>query len=1336
MVRVRNPNAFFFFRFLKDEKLIKTKRSAHESQPKKLIIGPECPICDIKFTKGQNRDHVAWHFMDELREIVGSFPSNVECQQCPYKTNKPDNLVKHIALGHSKLDEFLKDEQLVLQKRAKAMKTPKKVSSQLLSLTLANSSYVHSIYLLDFFQVKIGPTCPVCGVADPSREHVARHFSDEMAELILKKTGGDPSKCPDCDYKGDKIKTLGIHYALVHGQLDIILNDNELMEDKRNNHYSKPKKLSIGPKCPICDLQFAKGQNRDHVTWHFMEELKQIVQEFPDPRQCTQCPYQGDTMDKMVKHVALGHSMLDGFLQDDELVHEKRIRAMSKPKKMELGKTCPVCETNDPTREHVARHLSDELLEIVYGFDDQAQCPECAYNNARPKNLAIHIALVHNMLDHFLGNTELMEMKRSQHLNKPQKIQIGQSCPVCDLQFTKGQSRDHVSWHFMEELRDIVNCFPDPQACPDCPYTSDKVDNVVKHIALGHSKLDELLQDENLIKAKREQVKSKPKKVSIGLLCPICGVSFKKNNRDHVAWHFMEELRSFVRSTGTPTACSICYYTSDKLDNLCKHYALGHSKLDELLQDEELIKQKKEMEAKKPKKLSFGKNCPICNKMNIDRDHVARHFMAELMEIVDMLPEKKKCNQCDYTNSKVEYMAKHIALFHCKLDELMTNTDLVEEKKAKAMNTPKKVAMPQACAFCNITIPSRDHMIRHFMDDLMKMVRDNSPSPNSCHMCEFTSDKPENVAKHLGLAHSKMDELLQDEEFMAKKVSEYSGPTAPTASFLPEESNLSLQGKSLPVREAVRKSKRQKEFDEKMAIEAKRAEIKQKRDDDRRRTEILTPAKRAGGGKGSSSSPPKPIVITPEDMTSSLKLPSSISLTRKSDGSGAVCKRPPPLSGASVAGSSTWFGSPAAKKSKWDNNASRGVNLNQISPAADEADDITFNGDMEIDMGMMVPEVSHSIEEEGSQESEYMEMNVDTNLYQGEEEEDDDDEDDTLEEDEVDSELLLEPQIVLNEDHASQQHVQELQIFPSCPVCDGKAADREHVSQHFATELAEVVEGFPDPLTCIQCEFKSNSPGDIAIHIAVSHSQLEKCLQDKILVRTKRQMFKTAKRMICHICEQNISASNSKDHFMWHFIEPLRELVTDKKCPECAYTNEKVDNICRHLALFHHKVEQYLGDQELVDSLRAKYLSKPKKAEIGSNCPICDMASPSREHVARHFNDELMEYISHFPDQLACSECSYKGERTQNLARHYGLVHSLLDELLANKELVANKRSVIMSKPKKYVMGDNCPVCDVPVGKRDSRNHAIWHFMEDLKEMVWAFPDPTTCQICNLVNPR
>ena len=40
-------------------------------------------------------------------------------------------------------------------------------------------------------------------------------------------------------------------------------------------------------------------------------------------------------------------------------------------------------------------------------------------------------------------------------------------------------------------------------------------------------------------------------------------------------------------------------------------------------------------------------------------------------------------------------------------------------------------------------------------------------------------------------------------------------------------------------------------------------------------------------------------------------------------------------------------------------------------------------------------------------------------------------------------------------------------------------------------------------------------------------------------------------------------------------------------------------------------------------------------------------------------------------DQLQCPECSYRGEKSQNVARHIALVHSKLDALLADKNLVS-----------------------------------------------------------------
>jgi hypothetical protein len=89
-----------------------------------------------------------------------------------------------------------------------------------------------------------------------------------------------------------------------------------------------------------------------------------------------------------------------------------------------------------------------------------------------------------------------------------------------------------------------------------------------------------------------------------------------------------------------------------------------------------------------------------------------------------------------------------------------------------------------------------------------------------------------------------------------------------------------------------------------------------------------------------------------------------------------------------------------------------------------------------------------------------------------------------------------------------------------------------------------------------------------------------------------------------------------------------------------------------------------------------------------------------------------------------------RGEKTQNLARHIALVHSKLDELLADEALVAERIQEYANEPKKLAIGPNCPVCDQPLSKQHSRVHVIWHFMDELREIVGSFRDPqvgTTC---------
>ena len=85
----------------------------------------------------------------------------------------------------------------------------------------------------------------------------------------------------------------------------------------------------------------------------------------------------------------------------------------------------------------------------------------------------------------------------------------------------------------------------------------------------------------------------------------------------------------------------------------------------------------------------------------------------------------------------------------------------------------------------------------------------------------------------------------------------------------------------------------------------------------------------------------------------------------------------------------------------------------------------------------------------------------------------------------------------------------------------------------------------------------------------------------------------------------------------------------------------------------------------------------------------------------------------------------HRGEKPQKVARHIALVHSRLDELLADKQLVEARRQELALKPNKVVIGEKCPVCDQQLNKQHSRVHVIWHFMDDLRDIVSAFPSNT-----------
>ena len=95
--------------------------------------------------------------------------------------------------------------------------------------------------------------------------------------------------------------------------------------------------------------------------------------------------------------------------------------------------------------------------------------------------------------------------------------------------------------------------------------------------------------------------------------------------------------------------------------------------------------------------------------------------------------------------------------------------------------------------------------------------------------------------------------------------------------------------------------------------------------------------------------------------------------------------------------------------------------------------------------------------------------------------------------------------------HADEEpcepHEGYVKTYKFCRVCDAREPTREHVARHFLPELLEVVDCFPNPLACTQCDYQAETSVTVALHIALVHSQIDEYLEDKGLVRHLLNLF-------------------------------------------------------------------------------------------------------------------------------------------------------------------------------------------------------------------------------------
>ena len=654
-------------------------------------------------------------------------------------------------------------------------------------------------------------------------DHMAATEGPKTKKVTLPWYFGTEYQCRICNSLFFSAKSLSEHVSDMHDGLD--------MYDYMEMHGELETKAMF-VRCRICSKEVKRNQGsvRAHlytvhggVTIEMYERMwemdnneitypSNVMVEFYDSKQPEDDTKKGDCAEK-----AINKSTSKNFIMKNV---QERNNHDNKDKSSEPR------EGLDFERRSLDRETQEQSFKST---SVKVELPEKTKQTSSQSNWAY--------IDILKQELEKCKLKQKYKNNKDSEeaslehtmVEEGSHCPVCNMKDLKRHYREHVARHFGDELVAVVRSFPEQTRCLECSYSHKRIKNVAIHIAVRHNLLEKCLANDELVKEKREIMKSKVKKMRIGSECPICSFKFAQDNasnRQHVAWHFMEELRSYVEFIGAEKNCSMCSFVpapvkahNSSKHNLVMHYALGHSKLDDLLQDAELVKSKKALEANKPKRMSFGSNCPICCVPTKERDHIARHFMPELMEMVFELPIQNKCNQCDYSNSNNEYMAKHLALGHCKLEDLMQNEDLVEEKRRKASKVSEKMHKSgQNCIICGISA-TREHVSKHFNCELLEILRESSRSMQSCSECHYANTIPELVARHIGLAHFKLDEILSDPQKVAKKVAEFRGIEHPNS------------GSIESIDTSVRKSKRRSRASEK---------LKQNSEDMKRKSDTTT----------------------------------------------------------------------------------------------------------------------------------------------------------------------------------------------------------------------------------------------------------------------------------------------------------------------------------------------------------------------------------------------------------------------------------------------------------------------------------------------------------------
>ena len=418
-----------------------------------------------------------------------------------------------------------------------------------------------------------------------------------------------------------------------------------------NNIKEEAQDMSLVFQCTLCNKTFKSVSPLGyHYCKHLYNDLEALdFSEFIQDEKCMKCERTFFDKNAMLRHLGVQHGYINQVLEakglpqlqleDDSSAVDVNIKTENAE---HIERSCELCVQDfssvpiSSLAYHYCNHFSDKMQIYFSRFYFDETCKICKKNFKTLDSLMVHIGVRHGKINIILSAEKLkpvrfpkkkkvktstdsqtsiftrekvlkafIEPKQeggtivdSEQLRVSRQKLESKICFICDkISGTLPNLRQHICTHFWNDLKTIsADVSINGKTCNICKEEYPSATQLIKHIAVTHGKLDEILESKGYPTLNKKGKKcplpqnKAPRRNSTSDIkeireCEICNKEFEslsKLGQHMVVAHFLKEIKETYKSLYNGKECVLCNNTYSR-NVFVMHIGATHNKLDEVL---------------------------------------------------------------------------------------------------------------------------------------------------------------------------------------------------------------------------------------------------------------------------------------------------------------------------------------------------------------------------------------------------------------------------------------------------------------------------------------------------------------------------------------------------------------------------------------------------------------------------------------------------------------------------------------------------------------------------------------------------------------------------------